>query len=77
MVKKPSFELSIGNKKIVEFIKHITYEDKDKGEADEITITFATLLDRVDFGTNIELKLGYENAMYKCGSFFLQAIEKE
>jgi phage protein D len=81
MVKKPSFRLTAEGKDITPVIAKnlisLTYDDKSNDESDEISFTVNGLFAKKPFGSQLELWLGYGGALYKCGSYTVQTIEKD
>lgn len=80
MVKKPDFKILAKGKDITDKISknliNLSFNDKAKDESDEMSITLNGLYSKPEFGDSLELWLGYENALYKCGSFSLNSVSK-
>lgn len=79
MVRKPQFKLLAKGKDITDKISKnlicITYEDKEKDESDEISLSLFGLYSKPEFGDSLELWLGYEK-LFKCGSFSVGTVSK-
>lgn len=79
MVKKPQFKLIAKGSDITEKISKnlisLSYEDKEKDESDEISLTLFGLYSKLAFGDSLELYLGYEK-LFKCGSFSVGTVSK-
>ncbi|EEO26018.1 phage late control D family protein [Helicobacter winghamensis] len=80
MVNKPSFKLLAKGKDITQRIQKnlisLSFEDKAKDESDEISLTLNGLYARAPFGDSLELWLGYEERLNKCGTFALNSFSK-
>ncbi|EAJ3020622.1 phage late control D family protein, partial [Campylobacter coli] len=79
MVRKPKFKLIAKGEDITEKLSKnlisISYEDKEKAESDEISLSVFGLYSKPLFGDSLELWLGFEK-LYKCGSFSVNVVSK-
>ncbi|ENU2303671.1 phage late control D family protein [Campylobacter coli] len=79
MVRKPKFKLIAKGEDITEKLSknliNISYEDKEKAESDEISLSVFGLYSKPLFGDSLELWLGFEK-LYKCGSFSVNVVSK-
>lgn len=79
MVRKPQFKLIAKGQDITEKLSKnlisISYEDKEKDESDEISLSIFGLYSKPFFGDSLELFLGYEK-LFKCGSFSVNVVSK-
>lgn len=79
MINKPSFKILAKGKDITQKISKnlisLSYEDKEKGESDEISFSVFGLYSKPLFGDSLELWLGYEK-LYKCGTFSVNTLSK-
>ncbi|TQR29334.1 phage tail protein [Campylobacter sp. MIT 99-7217] len=80
MVKKPAFKLLAQGKDITNKINanliSLSFDDKAKDESDEISLSLNGLFKRANFGDKLELYLGFEGSLYKCGTFSLNSFSK-
>lgn len=79
MVRKPQFKLLAKGKDVTQKISknliNISFEDKEKDESDEMSLSIFGLYSKVLFGDSLELWLGYEK-LYKCGTFSVNVVSK-
>ncbi|TEY01271.1 phage late control D family protein [Campylobacter sp. US33a] len=79
MVKKPQFKLVANDADITEKISKnlisISFEDKEKDESDEISLSIFGLYSKPLFGDSLELWLGLEK-LFKCGTFSVATVSK-
>lgn len=79
MVRKPKFKLIAKGEDITEKLSknliNISYEDKEKAESDEISLSIFGLYSKPLFGDSLELYLGFEK-LFKCGSFSVNVVRK-
>lgn len=80
MVKRPDFKLIANDKDITQKIAlnliSLSFDDKAKDESDEISISLNGLYARTPFGDKLELYLGYEDKLFKCGTFSINSFSK-
>ncbi|EAI5420183.1 phage tail protein [Campylobacter coli] len=80
MVRKPSFKLIANNKDITQKISlnliSLSFDDKAKDESDEISLSLNGLYARAPFGDKLELWLGFDNKLFKCGTFSINSFSK-
>lgn len=81
MVAKPNFKLIANGNDVSQSIKQdlidIVFDDKEGNESDEIALCFSGIYARPSFGDSLELYLGYDNKLFKCGSFSVQTISND
>ncbi|TKX29527.1 phage late control D family protein [Campylobacter estrildidarum] len=80
MVKKPNFKLIANNKNITQKISlnliSLSFDDKAKDESDEISLSLNGLYARAPFGDKLELWLGFDDKLFKCGTFSINSFSK-
>ncbi|EPQ8291123.1 phage late control D family protein [Campylobacter jejuni] len=80
MVRKPCFKLIANDKDITQKISlnliSLSFDDKAKDESDEISLSLNGLYARAPFGDKLELWLGFDNKLFKCGTFSINSFSK-
>ncbi|TKX33229.1 phage late control D family protein [Campylobacter taeniopygiae] len=80
MVRKPSFKLIANDKDITQKISlnliSLSFDDKAKDESDEISLSLNGLYARAPFGDKLELWLGFDDKLFKCGTFSINSFSK-
>lgn len=80
MVKHPNFKLKANDKDITQKISlnliNLSFDDKAKDESDEISISLNGLYARAPFGDKLELWLGFDEKLFKCGTFSINNFSK-
>ncbi|EOI4837430.1 phage late control D family protein [Campylobacter jejuni] len=80
MVNHPSFKIKANDKDITQKISlnliNLSFDDKAKDESDEISISLNGLYARAPFGDKLELWLGFDEKLFKCGTFSINSFSK-
>ncbi|HEG4982783.1 TPA: phage tail protein [Campylobacter jejuni] len=80
MVNHPSFKIKANDKDITQKISlnliNLSFDDKAKDESDEISISLNGLYARAPFGDKLELWLGFDEKLFKCGTFNINSFSK-
>ncbi|EAL5902981.1 phage tail protein [Campylobacter lari] len=80
MVKCPNFKIKANNEDITQRISKnlisLSFDDKAKDESDELSISLNGLYARAPFGDKLELWLGFDEKLYKCGTFSINGFSK-
>lgn len=80
MVKQPNFKIKANDKDITQKISQnlisLSFDDKARDESDEISISLNGLYARAPFGDKLELWLGFDEELFKCGTFSINSFSK-
>lgn len=81
MVKKPNFKLIAKGKDITKILAknliNISFNDKEGFRSDEMSFKIHGIYKKPFFGDILELWLGEEKKLFKCGSFSVQTSEMD
>ncbi|QYH11220.1 phage tail protein [Campylobacter jejuni] len=80
MVKQPNFKIKANDKDITQKMSQnlisLSFDDKARDESDEISISLNGLYARAPFGDKLELWLGFDEELFKCGTFSINSFSK-
>lgn len=79
MVAVPDFKLIANGKDVTTKIRAnllaLNFSDKVGTKSDELSFRLKGIWQKPAFGDSLQLYLGYEDALYYCGSFSVQTVE--
>lgn len=81
MVKAPSFKIEVGGKDITEAISKnlisLSLNDKEKNEADELSLELTGKVKRPSLGSKLKVYLGYDGIFTYMGSFNVETTTRK